>query len=462
VSEPAAGLTARLAAAIAGLRTEHIPEAAAATVRLGLTDCIGVMIAGGAEPVVARARAALGDSATAEARLIPGGASCSARDAALLNGIACHVLDYDDVALDGHPSALLVPALLAECEAVGATGADFMRGYVAGYETWGALWAAAAVPLHGLGRHPSSSFGPLCVAAGVASLRGLRARETAHALGLAAAQAGGLIANFGTMAKSFQTGQAAAAGLMAARFAAAGIEAAPDIIETKAGFLQAICGGQRDGAALGFGELGFGAPDWWILRQGLDIKLYPMCYAAHRLVDAALQLRRDHQFDLDDITAIDLRLGQLQSAILESTRPATGLAAKFSAEFAVAAALATGGLGLAALRPDSVARADIQALIARCTRRPDDDLAEQPFSPFDQVSLRLRDGGLLVSQKVAHATGSRRLPPTRAALRAKFLDATQGHWPGGDSARLFDTLWDLPADVKIAALLADCGIGGLA
>jgi len=207
-------LTRRLAAAVAGLRDADIPAAAAAVARRGLADCLGVMIAGSAEPVVAHAAAALAPFAAGPARLIPGGAACSAREAALINGIAGHVLDYDDVALDGHPSAVLVPALLAAAGDA-ATGADFVRGYVAGYETWAMLWAASAHKLHSLGRHPSSQFGPLAAASGVAALWRLSVTQTANALGLAAAQASGLTVNFGSMAKSFQLGRAAEAGLLA-------------------------------------------------------------------------------------------------------------------------------------------------------------------------------------------------------------------------------------------------------
>ncbi len=448
-----AGFTSRLAGAITGLRFEHIPDAALDVARRGIADCVGVMIAGSGEPVVARTLAALGALGPAEARLIPGGESCAARVAALVNGIAAHVLDYDDVAMDGHPSAVLVPALLAECEFLGASGVDFLRGYVAGYEAWGALWAACAHPLHSLGRHPSSSFGPLAAAAAGAALHRLSAAETANALGLAAAQAGGLIANFGSMAKSFQLGRAAEAGLLAARLAKAGIDAAPHALEHEAGFLNVLGGGARPGA------LGFGQPNWWLLDEGLDIKIYPVCYATHRLVDAALQLAPDTA--PAEIATIELRLGRLQSKILHSQSPRSVLEAKFSAEFAVAAVLVAGRLGLPQLQPDFFARDDVQRLIGCCERQLDDALGAPPFAPFDQVVLRLRDGREMASGPVSAATGSRFNPPDQEAAWGKFHEATTGFLTGHAARTLFESLWHLRPDANVAALLADAGIGGM-
>jgi 2-methylcitrate dehydratase PrpD len=445
---PVTGLTQRLATSIAGLCYENIPEAALTTARRGLADCIGVMIAGSAEPVVALARQTLGGTGT-ESRLIPGGERTSARDAALINGIAGHVLDYDDVALDGHPSAIMVPALLAESESLGATGEKFLAAYVAGYETWATLWAACAVPLHSLGRHPSSHFGPLAAAAACAHLRGLSASQTTHALGLAAAQSGGLIANFGSMAKSFQVGRAAEAGLLAARLAQAGMTASPHVIEDSAGFLSVFGGGTRASATLN----GFGLPGWWILDEGLDIKLYPVCYGTNRVVDCALQLVRDENPDPEKIARIILCIGALQSKMLHSTRPQTPLEAKFSPEFAAAAVFLSGALGFAQLTPSFVLSPQVQSLISKAERRLDHTIGAAPFSPFDQIILHMQDGTTLTSAPVQNAAGSRFAPPDAATAAQKFLDCAAGNLAPQAAEALFAALWSLAPAQKITEVL---------
>src|ERR1700674_684905 len=119
-----AALTADLGSFVAQLALNDIPAAAAAVAKTGFTDCFGVMIAGAREPVVALVDQALsGSDGRAKASLIPGGARRNVEDAALVNGVAAHVLDYDDVTFDGHPSAVLVPAILARGGAWGSRGA---------------------------------------------------------------------------------------------------------------------------------------------------------------------------------------------------------------------------------------------------------------------------------------------------------------------------------------------------
>lgn len=452
---PLTGLTQRLAAAVAGLPASAIPVAAAAVARRGLADWIGVTIAGSSAPAVAAARAALSPLEAGPARLIPGGETCGARAAALLNGIAGHVLDYDDVALDGHPSAVLAPALLAAA-GPGAAGADFVRGYVAGYETWALLWAACAHPLHSLGRHPSSQFGPLAAAAAVAALWRLPAAETANALGLAAAQASGLTVNFGSMAKSFQVGRAAEAGVLAAQLARAGVDAAPDALENAAGFLAVAGGGVKPDAAFGFG-----APHWWILSEGLDIKMYPVCYYGHRLVDAARQLQRDAAPAPAAIRAIEVRLGRVPSRVLHSSRPKTVLEAKFSAEFFAAGVLVAGGaMGLAQLTPEFLRHPEVQRLIGVTTRKLDDALGIAPFAPFDQVTLHMQDGTRLVSAPVRNAAGSRHAPPARAEAFEKFVGCATPGLSRAAAEALFGAAWSLPDAAPLAGLWAHFDDGG--
>jgi 2-methylcitrate dehydratase PrpD len=96
---------------------------------------------------------------------------------ALVNATAGHALDYDDVAIDGHPSVVLVPALLAEGERLGASGRELIAAYVAGYETWGELASRDADKHHGKGWHPSAVFG--AVAAAAAGARRPDAERTA-------------------------------------------------------------------------------------------------------------------------------------------------------------------------------------------------------------------------------------------------------------------------------------------
>ena len=177
-----APLTRTLGSFVAGLGFEMLPAAALDAIRTGFTDCIAVMFAGIEEPVARIVREQLGTrGSSGEASLYLGSELASAPEAALANAVAGHALDYDDVALAGHPSVVLVPAILAEAEALGASGRDAVAAYVAGYETWAHLIERDKDAYHRKGWHPTAVLGPIAAAAACASLRRLDATRTTQA-----------------------------------------------------------------------------------------------------------------------------------------------------------------------------------------------------------------------------------------------------------------------------------------
>ena len=165
----------------------EVPEEAARIVRTGFIDSLATMIAGRNEPVVGIVRkfvAARGSSAQ-DARVLLGAERVAAADAALINGTAAHALDYDDVALGGHPSTVLAPAILAEGEHLGASGADAIRAYLVGYEVWAELLSREPDAYHLKGWHPTAVLGTVGAAAAVAHLYRLSPAQCSHALALA-------------------------------------------------------------------------------------------------------------------------------------------------------------------------------------------------------------------------------------------------------------------------------------
>ena len=437
------GFTQELASFLTGLATTDVPEAEAATIRRGLTDLVGVILAGSEHSAVRAARAARGSS-SGHAHLIPDGGMVAPEDAALINGIAGHALDYDDTGLDGHPSAVLGPALLARGEALDASADAVLRAYRVGYEAWGALWRHAPVPLHGRGWHPSSVFGAVAAAAACIALRRPDALCMRNAIGLGAAEAAGLVANFGTMAKPYQVGRAARAGLIAADLAEAGMDAAPDILEHSKGFFGSFAGGMRSEIQLG-GTLA---------QEGISIKLYPVCYAAHRIVDAALELQSTAAIPPDDIDRIHVRIGATQLGMLRNHRPATTLEAKFSAQYAVVAPLLFGRLSNRELAPDRVASAAAQSLMARVTLEPvEERLPGQPFSPYDQVTLTSKTVRSIASSHVVDASGCHARPPSEDTLWAKFRDNAMVRLSEDEARRAFRAFADLGGSQPVSAAM---------
>jgi len=419
------GLTDSIAHFVSG--GTAVPEAAARIVRTGFIDTISTMIAGRNEDVVGIVRkfVAARQSAASEAQVLFGAERAAAADAALINATAAHALDYDDVALGGHPSTVLVPAVLAAGEHLGASGADALRAYLVGYEVWAELLSREPDAYHLKGWHPTAVMGTVGAAAAVAHLHQLSPEVCRNALAIAASMASGLVANFGTMTKPLHAGRAASCAIEAVRLAALGLTAAADAFEHHAGLLSALSPkgrADRERPVSGLGQ------QFRILETGLSIKKYPMCYATHRVIDAVLDLAKANGVSAEDVKQVDATIGVAQASMLRNHSPATGLEAKFSLEFAIASALVARKVGLAQLTDKFVAEAPVRAAMGRVKISTVDTSCpiEPIFSLTDRVVFELRDGRKLDSGEIRFARGNAKLPLKDEELKAKFLDCASG------------------------------------
>jgi 2-methylcitrate dehydratase PrpD len=446
------GLTAQLAAFTANPRFPDLPARAVEIVRSGFADTIATMLAGREEPVVRIAQdfVAARQSGAAEASLLLGTRQAASADAALVNGAAGHALDFDDVALGGHPSTVLVPAVLAEGERLDASGEDALRAYLVGYEVWAELFRREPDAYHLKGWHPTAVLGTVGATAAVAWLNKLPEDKCRHAIALSASMACGLVANFGTMTKPLHAGRAAAAAIDAVRFAAAGLTAAPDAIEHHAGYLAALSPqgrADRDSPASALGR------ELRVLEYGLSIKKYPTCYATHRVIDGVLELAREHRVRSEDVEEVRARIGVAQASMLRNHQPVTGLEAKFSLEFAVASALVAGKVGLSELTDEFVGRRAVREVFPKVKIATDDSQCpiEPIFAENDRVQIVLRDGRTLDSGDIRFARGNAMAPLAAADLRTKFVDCA-GRAPDVDAGALFDRLMDLRSVPRLRAL----------
>lgn len=445
-------LTRQTANFVANLKPAGLPSRCREPARIGFADCTGVMIAGAAEDPVRIVSAMLASSTQNDgAPEIPSGRNLAAPEAALVNGVAAHVLDYDDVALAGHPSAVLVPAILAEGCSLDASGSDALTAYVAGYEVWAQLAALEPGYLHERGFHPTAVMGSLAAAAACAWLRKLDPEKTAHAIGIAASLASGLVANFGTMTKSLHAGRAAQSGVLAARLAGQGFTASLDALEHRTGFLRAHSPSGAPQIENGTVDIG---TKWRLADLGVNVKRYPICYATHRSIDAMLDLVKENDLTPDGVREIRVHTGVTQKLMLRNSNPKTGLEAKFSMEFAMAAALVAGRAGLSELTDDFVLRPEVRAAMAkvRCTTTDEIMPGDHPFAPADQVSVVLASGQVLEHGPVVHAKGSWHKPLTHEELEDKFLDCATRVFSRRHAAALFSQLWRLEEVGSIRSL----------
>ena len=447
-------LTEDLGRFVANVDFDGLPEQVLPLVRNAFTDTVGVMMVGVAEPVVDIVRRTLVETGgRREARAcLSAMLQVSAPDAALLGGTAAHALDYDDHSLTGHPSAVLVPAILAEGEALGSSGRDLVTAYVTGYEVWAELIRRDASH-HRKGWHPTAVFGVVAAAAAGAALRRLPAGRAAAALAIAASHAGGLATNFGTMTKPYHAGLASRNGLSAARLAAAGMTAGRDTLEHPHGFLNAFspASADRDSPAR------VGA-EWYLPWQALCIKKYPSCYFTHRSFDAAVKMLAGRNLGPDAIAGIEVTMGRGQVTVLANERPQTGLEAKFSEQFAMAAAVMLGHMGVGVFSDAVVQRADIQAFFAkvRVIAVDEFDSRDPSHSPTERVVIRLQNGEVLDSGAIASVRGHAYDPMSPEELWTKFAECTAQTHTVPEARALFGMLQAVDA-LQSTRELPGCG-----
>jgi len=412
------------------MRQQPLAEDLARTVQMGFVDCVGVMLAGWSESAPAILRNVFAYPAD--------GSGNQTAAAALIYATAAHALDYDDTAFGGHPSAVLVPVLMAEAAECECDGALLARAYAVGYEVWAELVAREQDPLHRKGWHPSAVYGALAAAAASSVVRGLAAEQAGNAVAMAASLAGGVVANFGSMTKPFQLGRAAQSGVLATRLTALGMTAAPDAVEHELGFLRAASprGRVDTESPAQFGNV------WRMREHGLNIKLHPICFAAHRAVNAMQELCVHHNLQAQDIQHVEIEIGAIQAGMLRHHLPQTPAQAKFSAEFAAASIVIAGRCGSSELTPEFVSRPDVQSLMQRTSIQPihDEDPHEPMHSTFDRVTATLYDGRQLRSAPVAHPMGHFRRPASGEQLWTKFRDCAATRLTPDAAERIFSML----------------------
>jgi 2-methylcitrate dehydratase PrpD len=417
-----------------------------------LVDTFTVAIAGSAQPLARRVVEVVEKNSRVEAGA-PAWLStyrCTFENAALVSGTLAHALDYDDVtpAWRGHPSGVLLPALTSLACRNGATLDDVLQAYVIGFEVGARIGERVAGAHYERGWHATSTIGSLATTAAGCRLLHFDTTQTCDALGLAVAQAAGVQANFGTDAKVLQAGFAAAAAVRACLLAEAGIKASAHSLDGPTGFAD-LYGSQPFVFSASARDIATGPCA--IARHGIEFKIYPNCYAAHRAVDAALAIRREVCLDPDDIEAIEIEGTRGAHAPLRKGLPANGQQARFSVEFAVACALLDAGVGLRSFDDAMLARGDIRALMARTTTRE----LEGPSMPRS-ATVRVRcTGGRVLEQRTAGLSAG-----SVAARDAKVVDCLSSVG-AEDCARALIELLERGVQRPVIDVLADPLIGAI-
>lgn len=435
----------------ADLTHDGLPGEVVRSIRERVLDTVGICLAASGMETSSMARhVALAWGERDEASTIRFGDRLPAASAGFVNGTLAHSLDFDDTHLPSvlHPSASIVPGVLAVGEAVGADYESMIAAAAAGYEVCIRTGMAGYDRELGnsvffeRGWHATSICGALAVAVSASKLYELDAAGIGHALGIAGSMGAGIIeANrAGGSVKRLHCGWAAHAGIAAAQCAKSGLTGPPTALEGRFGFYQAYCGGQFEERELldGLGE------EWCI--PGVFYKPYPANHFTHAGIDAARKLR--DRVEIDEIESIQLGVASPTLRTIgrpreNKIRPESGYHAQFSGPFTVAAALlGGGGLGLYL---DDFSDANSRdprylELAARVECVSDEECDAIFPNQFPAVlRIRSRDGSVL-EERVRSNRGGPENPLSTEELRVKFRANATRALPPRQAEELAETI----------------------
>ena len=414
------GATAVLSEFASKIRIADISAEAVAATKRHILDCVGVALAATVEPA---GRIVLDitreQGGAPQARVLGSSFRTSAVSAAWANGALAHLLDFDDTGFS-HPTACILPAALAMAEEAGATGGDLVAAVCIGLEVFERMSSSGRQhepELRRRGFHPTSLYGCSAAAAAAGSIVRLNPKQMAVAIGLAAANAGGLTQHFGTWGKGIHAGNAARAGVTSVLLAKKDYFADPEGIEGDHGFFSAFHGaGNYD---LGKVADGLGT-HWSIVNPGLTIKRYPCCGGNLRALDAAQGLLLEHGIRFDDVAKLEVDVHPDLLCIVRFRKPTQGFRGKFSIDYVLAAMLLDGRVDLDSFTDEYCnaprMRAALEKVRINAHAEWPDDRESRRNSP---VTIAMKDGRTF-TKSVDKVRGSAENPLTREEVIDKY------------------------------------------
>ena len=425
--------TQTLARYVVNAKIGDIPVNVRHEAKRALLNWLGCAIGTAHHETIVRALAAIAPFAGApQAALLGRAERLDILNAAFLNGVSSHVLDFDDTHEKAiHPSAPVYPALLALGEWRNVSGADFLHAFILGVEVECRL-ALSVVPEHyDVGWHVTGTAGVFGAAAATGKLLGLNEQQMTWALGIAATQSSGLREMFGSMCKSFHPGAAARNGLSAALLAAQNFDSSERGIEAPRGWAHVLS------TRFDPGIITDGLGEHFELSRNM-YKPYPCGLVVHAVIDGCIELKRRHNLQPRDIERVDLRVNPMVLELTGKKTPNTGLEGKFSVYHAAAIGLLYGHANESEYADAVIRHPDVIACRDRVTATADPAVTSYLEA---YVRITLRDGRVL-AHHVPHALGTLQRPMSDQDLEAKFRALVTPVLPVDRAEALIALCWD--------------------
>jgi 2-methylcitrate dehydratase PrpD len=415
-------LAARIGDYAAAAELDDVPANVLERARHLVLDAVGLAFASTAYDFSGVARDALSRLGRGDHPVLGMPDRLDPRDAAVLNGVLIHGMDFDDTHIPAvtHVSAAALPAALSAATTAGRDTRDLLLAYVLGVEVSARVGIGGAGGFHDVGFHPTAVAGAFGAAVAAGRLGGLDGPALAAAQGVVGSMSAGLLEFLedGSWTKRLHPGWAAMCGLTAASFAGAGWSGPPAVYEGRFGLYRTHLAGREtrpEAVAEGLGT------EWELMRTA--VKPYPICHFNHAFADATLGLRAAHGLRPEDVAAIRCRIHPVPGKVVcepaEAKRaPRDEYDAKFSLPFVVSAALVRGRFTLAELEDDALADPAILRL-ARIVEVSDDPDSAFPRAYSGAVEIELTDGRVLRHREQVNRGHDER-PLSNAEIVEKF------------------------------------------
>lgn len=435
-------VTRALAGFVLRSRFDDIAAAVRHEAKRSLLNWIGCALGGSRHETVNKALTALAPFAgPPQARIIGRRERLDALNAALINGMSAHVLDFDDTHLRTllHPSVPVASALLALSERQPLNGIDFLHAFILGVEVECRI-ANAIYSTHNLTGYITGTAGALGAAAAAGRVLGLDEQRMTWAFGIAATQAAGLREMAGTMCKSFVHGRAAQNGMLAALLAGRGFTSSERALEAPRGFAQVLAPGSAlEEVTANLGER------YEISRN--TYKPHACGVVCHPVIDGCVHIRQRGALTPAQIAAVALRVHPLALKLTGIRSPRSGLESKWSIYHSAAVALCDGTAGEEQYTEARVGDPHVCCIRERVTAEADPGLRDDEA----HVAVTLVDGRR-IEVHVEHALGSVDNPMSDRDLERKFRDLAHGTLPASRADVLAEQCWAVERLADVAEI----------
>ncbi|QLI79449.1 MmgE/PrpD family protein [Bacillus pumilus] len=340
------------------------------------------------------------EGGVAQIPVIGQGKKVSRQSAAMLNGYLIHALDYDDVHSDvrGHPSAVIIPALLSQLSDGKGFGDRFLAAYITGVEVMARLGESIGKAHYERGWHNTGTLGAIAAVCAIGYLKQVSQEELMKAIGFAGAQSAGMRKQFGSDMKPLQAGLAAKTAVSSMDLACSGFGGNESVLDGALGFFS-LYGDLELAESRLLEDYG---TTWRIVSPGLWFKVYPFCSAAHHAADAILALMKERTFLPEQVKQVDVIFPPGGDAALIERTPSTGEEGRFSVEYVITLAAFGQSLTLDAFTKKNIP-SHMCTWMKRVKREYDQTIEPHPDAVpkgrFTIVKLILSDG-TIISKRV--------------------------------------------------------------